>query len=344
MKSSNRADFFIESLVVVLVVFSAFSLYISDEATDVKELELTLLSGEIELSTRDSMDAFGLQDFNVGAVASLNLSAKHVVSHDCKDCNMSTRGVTLHGEVIITQLQDQQDRFGRIEGSLNFTHIMVFSAANYIDQERINFAWSAGDIASSWTILINHNPPRWLPNYDITTLFIETTQGLESRSGPEVLIKNPTEEKRVIYACLPDSFLCRSSSADAVLVATYSNEIETVLVDQTASWEHNNLAEYPTNNSTEEFPFEILQLDNVIPNEHGFTPWHDTAINTVTSYNITDDEARFMPLSAWFYSINMVPLEFNIRGKSLVHISSQTADIYNILNPDNSLSMGLVIY
>ena len=80
MKGNNSKEFFVEALVVALVLFSAMSLYFNSDIDEAEERKLVSLSGEIELSTRDSMDAFGLNDFKPGAVANLDLSAIHIES------------------------------------------------------------------------------------------------------------------------------------------------------------------------------------------------------------------------------------------------------------------------
>ena len=127
METGNRQYFFVEALVVALVVFSAFAIYSNDSEDNNNDLQLTSVTGNVELSTRDSMDAFGLQDFSVGAVASLDLTVSEVVVLDCADCNTTTNGVMISGDIVITELLDQQGRLGRVEGLLNFTHFVTSS-------------------------------------------------------------------------------------------------------------------------------------------------------------------------------------------------------------------------
>ncbi|MED5308535.1 MAG: hypothetical protein VYA95_04215, partial [Candidatus Thermoplasmatota archaeon] len=213
--------FLIEYLVIAAVIFTATSLYFEESAQESNDLELVSLTGTIELSTRDSMDTFGLQNFKTGAIANLNLSVNSIQVPECATCTTTASGNMLHGEIIITELFDFENRLGRVEGNLNFTHLLTFSSSQYVITEQVYFHWSAGDIESSWKLTLNHDPPRWLPKYDINTLFVETDLGLESRTGPELLIKNPSNKQRIIHACLPDSFLCKSSSQDALLIANY---------------------------------------------------------------------------------------------------------------------------
>ncbi|MEC7255437.1 MAG: hypothetical protein VX043_02725 [Candidatus Thermoplasmatota archaeon] len=344
MKGNASRGFFVEALVVALVLFSAMSLYFNGDIDEAKERKLVSLSGDIELSTRDSMDAFGLNDFKLGAVANLDISATHIESGECLDCSGSIRGVQLAGSVIITQLIDQENRLGRVEGTLNFTHLVVHSAAKYVSHEHISFDWYAGDITSSWEVHINHNPPRWLPKFDINTLFIETSHGLESRSGPEILIKEPSHNTRVIQACLPDSFLCRSASPDAVMVATYSDTPSVIFVNETTDWNQISRVNNSNNMTTNTLISELFNLDKNISSEYGFAPHSDSQYEIFATYDISGNSVRFTPLSAWFYAIGLMPLEFSTDGESLVLLGNETVEIYNILSGGGSLKLGLIIY
>ncbi len=344
MKGNNSKEFFVEALVVALVLFSAMSLYFNSDIDEAEERKLVSLSGEIELSTRDSMDAFGLNDFKPGAVANLDLSAIHIESDKCLDCKGAIRGIQLSGSVIITQLIDQENRLGRVEGTLNFTHLLVHSAAKYVSHEQITFDWHAGDITSSWEFYINHNPPRWLPKFDLSTLFVESSYGLESRSGPEILIKEPSPDTRVIQACLPDSFLCRSDSSDAVMVATYSDNPPIIFVNETTNWNQISRVNNSNSQTANTLISELFNLDDNISSDYGFAPLNESHYEIIATYDISGNSLRFTPLSAWFHAIGLMPLDFNTGGKSLVFLGSETIEIYNILTNDGSLKLGLIIY
>ena len=344
MKGNTTRGFFVEALVVALVLFSAISLYFNGDIDEAEEQKLVSLSGNIELSTRDSMDAFGLNDFKPGAVANLDISATHIESDECLDCLGAIRGVRLTGSVIITKLIDQENRLGRVEGTLNFTHLVVHSAARYVSHEQISFDWYAGDITSSWEVHINHNPPRWLPKFDINTLFIQTSHGLESRSGPEILTKEPSYNTRVIQACLPDSFLCRSASPDAVIVATYSDNPPVIFVNETTYWNQISRVNNSNNMTTSTLISELFNLDKHISSEYGFAPQSESQYEIFATYDISGNTLRFTPLSALFYAIGLMPLDFNTGGESLVFLGNETVEIYNILTGGGSLKLGLIIY
>ncbi len=336
--------FLIEYLVIAAVIFTATSLYFEESIQEPNELELVSLTGSIELSTRESMDTFGLQNFKTGAMATLNLSANSIQVPKCTTCTTTTSGNTLYGEVIITELFDFENRLGRVEGNLNFTHLLTFSTSQYVIAEQVHFHWSAGDIESSWKLTLNHDPPRWLPKYDINTLFIETDFGLESRAGPELLIKSPSTNQRIIHACLPDSFLCKSSSPDALLIASYDTAQEEILVSDSIEWHFHNLSDYSHTNITDSFADEILPLGDSIPNQHGFTPWPEPELVNASTYLLEDEDTRILPLSIWFNSIDLTPIQIDLFGQSVVYMKNESYSVYNILDSDGAMKVGLVIY
>ena len=170
MQAGKNRYFFVESLVFALVIFSALGIYSHDVEDTADDLHLNSLTGSIELATRDSMDVFGLQDFDVGAIADLQLSVSYIDPLACVDCATSISGIILNGDVVITNLIDQQGRLGRVEGALNFTHLVTYSTGNFIQEEQVNFQWVAGEISSSWDLTVKHDPPRWLPEYDLDTI------------------------------------------------------------------------------------------------------------------------------------------------------------------------------
>ena len=138
MQAGKNRYFFVEALVFALVIFSALGIYSHDAEDTADDLHLNSLTGSIELATRDSMDVFGLQDFDVGAIADLQLSVSYIDPLACVDCATSISGIILNGEVVITNLIDQQGRLGRVEGALNFTHLVTYSTGNFIQEEQVN--------------------------------------------------------------------------------------------------------------------------------------------------------------------------------------------------------------
>lgn len=344
MKALSNKFSVIEYFVIAIVIFTATSLYFNDSNLEHKDMELISLTGNIELSTRESMDAFGLQDFTTNARASLNLSVNSLQEIECKTCPTSTVGTILHGDIIITELYDSENRRGRVEGKLNFTHLYASVETNYIIKEQINFHWVAGDIESSWQLTLNHDPPRWLPKYDISTLFIETELGLETRSGPELLITEPNSEQRIIHACLPESFLCKSTSPDALLVANYGIRNESTQIPEMLEWQIQNTSVYTSANTTEILASEVVSAENLIPNDIGYTPPFEVALLNVSTYVLDNQLNTIAPLSAWFNAVDLIPIQLDLFGDSVVHLRANSSNIYNVIGPTGLLKVGLVIY
>ena len=192
--------------------------------------------------------------------------------------------------------------------------------------------------------MYKRQPPRWLPEYDLDTIFIETEQGLETRSGPELLIKTPAENRRIIHACLPDSFLCRDSAADAVIVATYTADPDLVGVEDLIQWGEAELSVYTPTNSSIDTVSQVISLGDLVTNDYGYLPSSSWSINNVSSYTLDDNTTMLSPLSSWFNSLDMTSLEFAIGGDKLVWISGSSGNVYNLVDVDGDLLMGLIVY
>jgi len=342
---ANRTPYSVfEWVSIFVVIIAATSLYFQEEDTSSEEQELKSVYGTIELSTRDSMDSLGLDDFKIGALAYLNLSSKPVLVETCTDCSGKITGISLQGPVIITELFDSENRKGRVEASLNFTHLIEKSDGDYVNREWIIFDWDAGDISESWELVIIHNPPRWLPKYDMTSMFIETDLGLETRSGPELLIKTPEDGIRLIKGCLPDSFLCRSSSPDGTLVANYGTPDIPINVDLPTSWARQNISSIPIGTPDESILDEVIDRGNQTQNDIATCPNNIGNPTTASTYPITNTLGQISPLSSWFLALDMTPITLHNFGNTYVHIEYSEYSCYNLLNLDGEIELGLIIY
>jgi len=331
-----------EWLAIFIVVFAATSLYFYSPEETQSEAQLASLSGTIELSTRDSMDSFGLQDFKTGAIANLNLTSFPVVVKDCGNCDAEITGVTLQGEIIITELYDMEDRKGRVEGELNFTHLIYQSSKNYIDQERIFFNWNAGDVSSSWELILNHNPPRWLPSLSENSNFIETSLGIESRSGPELLIKAPEPRTKLIQACLPDSFLCKNTSPDAVLIATFEKSVSPIGIAEPTNWIKQDISNFSFSSQDLSLIDGIIETTSQAANNNSYGLADSGAIEQASTYQLTQNTSSLSPLSTWFSAVGLTTFEIKLHGSVVVKTQTESHEFYNILNTNGELVVGLV--
>ena len=103
-----------EWLVLGLVILATLSIGIEPETEAEDELEVTHMSGTVTLSTRASMNALGLDDYDRGAKATVNMQVQGVVSADCSNCT----GVSMQGQVNVTELQGGPGGMGRVEAQL----------------------------------------------------------------------------------------------------------------------------------------------------------------------------------------------------------------------------------
>ena len=342
MEATHSKYGIFEWLAIFIVVFAATSLYFYSPEETQSETQLASLSGTIELSTRDSMDSFGLQDFKTGAIANLNLTSFPVVVNDCGNCDADITGVTLQGEVIITELYDMEDRKGRVEGELNFTHLIYQSSKNYIDQERIFFNWNAGDVGSSWELILNHNPPRWLPSLSVNSNFIETSLGIESRSGPELLIKTPEPGTKLIQACLPDSFLCKNTSPDAILIATFEESVSPIGIAEPTNWIEQDISNLSFSTQDLSLIDGIIETSTQAANNNSYGLADSGAIEQASTYQLTQNTSSLSPLSTWFSAVGLTTFEIKLHGSVVVKTQTESHEFYNILNTNGELVVGLV--
>ena len=75
-----------EWLVLAIVLLSTFTLGYEPPIESEGDMEISHLSGSIILSTRSAMDTFGLEDFEQGAVATIELDSHTVWSNHCNIC------------------------------------------------------------------------------------------------------------------------------------------------------------------------------------------------------------------------------------------------------------------
>ena len=191
-----------EWLVLGLVVLATLSIGIEPETEAEDELEVTHMSGTVTLSTRASMNALGLDDYDRGAKATVNMQVQGVVSADCSNCT----GVSMQGQVNVTELQGGQGGMGRVEAQLRVLHLSESAGDGLILREWMTFDWDAGSLSTHWDIMIVHEPPMWQPESRFNAAFTEN----ESRTGPWILIDALLDGSRHVQGCLPDTFTCHS--------------------------------------------------------------------------------------------------------------------------------------
>ena len=70
-------------LVLVVVILATLSLAIPKSESNEAPMEVSEITGEMRLSSRASMDALGLQDFQIGPLATIALDVHPIQSEGC---------------------------------------------------------------------------------------------------------------------------------------------------------------------------------------------------------------------------------------------------------------------
>ncbi len=216
--TDRQASSTIEWIVLGLVVSAIFSIGVEPPPNSSPVLEVTHLSGTMNLSTQSSLDAFGLGEEARYAPAEIEVDSRGVVSEGCTYCSTSPTGVHMNGSILIPNLTGD---VSRIEIEFNFTHLSETATDGFIHREWLTLNWGAGSLSGHWEFLIVHDPPRWSPDDRTRAAFIPSDGGTESRTGPWIFIETLLDHSLNAQGCLPDSSRCRGfPSRDVILTAT----------------------------------------------------------------------------------------------------------------------------
>ncbi len=253
-----------EWMVLGLVVLATLSIGFQVDDDPAGDLEVKQISGTVTLSTRASMNALGLDDYDRGARATVDMQVQGIVSSECSNCT----GISMQGQVNVTELEGGPGGMGRVEAQLSVLHLREYASEDLISQEWLSFDWDAGSLSTQWDIMIVHDPPMWQPVDRFNAAFSEQ----ESRTGPWVLIEALLDGSRHVEGCLPDTFTCHSGSQSDIdltsVLEPVTNAVEIahptpwILIDNLSSTNQT-----PTN--TEQIR-ELLELDGQTSNLHGW--------------------------------------------------------------------------
>ncbi len=301
-----------EWLCVLIVIMASVSLGWTPEQEPIVEPEVIALEGTVTLATRDAMDALGLQEFQPGAVATIELRRDEVAAPPCGDCEHPLTGIMVQGPVVLTGLVDEAGRLGRIEANLNLTHLMERGPDGFVHREWLLFDWDAGDRSSIVEVFLVHDPPRWLPGKDRSDATLLTTdEGKISRTGPDVLLQSSASEDDVLLACLPNHFLCRATSPDAILTARRDVPRAPVNVEAPAAWVEVPLA---AGNITDGggWAQSLLEVGEEVPNNRTWCSISGSMLAGVTR-EIIAPPPSLAPLATWFIAL----------GETHVHLAPE---------------------
>ena len=195
MASQNRRVVsIVEWIVLAIIVLATITLGVKEETETTDDLEISNISGTMILSTRASMDALGLDDYERGAIATINMDSISIISEGCTNCVNTPTGLQISGNVNLTELIDDAGRLGRIEAELDIKYLREELDNGMIAREWLSIDWDAGDISQHWEVIIAHNPPKWEPEGRYDASFVTDDGNQHSRTGPWIIIEELTKK------------------------------------------------------------------------------------------------------------------------------------------------------
>lgn len=336
-QSSLRRIF--ELTVLFLVVSSTAILsfdYSSDESV---EMEVAHISGTIELATRSSMDAVGLQEYSPGALMSLDLNVQSVVSTNCEDCQSAPEGVRLNGTIFITEITGGVGGMGRVEAEVEITHLQEFISEDMVYREWLSVYWKAGGEVIDLQILQIHEPPRWTPaGYSASLL--STDRGMETRTGPWILVETLSENLTRVQGCLPQSHTCNHASSPHIDLQSTLVEVRKPLkVEQESTWFSVN---HSVNGTDEPERFSTLRqalgLEEDAPVRNLMCAPELGTVESMKTWRIEGDGGiSISPVLSLFEGMGLRGMSLEVQEGVWTEIESSNGTCANIITDDGEL-------
>ena len=303
-----------EMLVLVIVLLATLSLATPESESNEQTLEVAEISGEMRLSSRASMDALGLQDFQIGPLATVTLDVHPLRSQGCTECQSIPTGFHISGDVIITELIDSSGRSGRVEGTLNITYLSE-STDEHTVREWFNIDWNAGPASSHWVGMLHHTPAKWTPSEEFSSTFLETSLGFESRTGPFVSFSDLGETSREIEGCLPGGFSCsKASQSDYSMIVNFTEPREATPIAHPDEW-HVSSFNQSSNDEPEGMDGMrgILSLDETVTNSHAWSPYPNASSTAIQTWNLNvSNTPNFSPMTSFFQALGLPSISFDV--------------------------------
>ena len=303
-----------EMLVLVVVILATLSLATPESESNETPMEVSEITGEMRLSSRASMDALGLQDFQIGPLATIALDVHPIQSEGCTACQSIPTGFHVSGEVTITELVDSAGRNGRVEGTLNITYLSE-STDTHTVREWFNVDWNAGPASSHWIGMLHHTPAKWTPSEEFSSTFLEGTQGFESRTGPFVSFHSLGETSREIEGCLPGGYSCsKASQSDYSMIANFTKPRSPSLIAHPDDWQMST-----SNQSSLNQPEgmdgmrSILSLDDAVSSSAVWSPDSSASLSAIQTWDINvSSSPNFSPLTSFFQALGLPIISYDV--------------------------------
>lgn len=333
-----------EMLVLVVVVLATLSLATPEGQSNEQTLEVSEITGEMRLTSRASMDALGLQDFQIGPLATIALDVHPIQSQGCVECQTIPTGFHISGEVTITELIDSAGRNGRVEGTLNITYLSE-STDSHTVREWFNVDWDAGPASSHWIGMLHHTPAKWTPSEEFSSTFLEVTQGFESRTGPFVSFYSLGKTSREIGGCLPGGFSCsKASQSDYSMIANFTEPRTPSLIAHPDDW---HLSSSNQSSFTQPEGMDgmrsILSLDETVSNTDVWSPASNASPTATQTWSInTSSSPNFSPMTSFFQALGLPSISYDVPDGTWTEADFSQFSTGVIINDQGELVLSLV--
>ena len=329
---------------LLLVLFATVNLGAGSEADQAAELEVTHVSGTVILTTRAAMDALGFEEYDRGAVATLDLEVLSVTSTGCVDCIATPRGFQLQGGVVVRELIDEADRLGRIEAQINVTYLREYIEEDFIAREWLFVNWDAGDASFQMDLIIVHDPPRWEPADRYAAGFVSVEPGQESRTGPWILMTSLAGGDILSQGCLPDNFACdEATRPDIELTSTMGLAATAVEISHPPTWAlvdgSLNGSLTPTGMEDMRSLFEVGEpVDTISP----FCPHTDDEILAAQTWTASDvDGLSISPIGLWLGAVGLPSTEFTSTAGTWTEVEFEQTSCGALLDVNGAFRVGI---
>lgn len=328
-----------EWFVLGLVVLAILSIGIESESDSQGELEVTHLSGTITLSTRSSMNALGLDDYDRGAKATLDIQVQGVVSSECVTCI----GISMQGPVNITELMGGGPGSGPIEANIAVLHLQEHVGDGLIAREWLSFHWDVtGGDDFTWDITIVHSPPMWQPEDRFNAGFQEG----ESRTGPWILIESMLGGAYNVQGCLPGrSMPCLISQPDIELTSVIEPVKSPLSIPHPATW--TEIQNVSSTNQTPSKTEQVRDLLNVGKPTSELQAWCNNdlqEIDAAFAWSIDGSSTTTVaPMSIYLEALALPSTSFTPVSGTWTEVESQNQGCASLVDENGLLRIGISI-
>jgi len=343
--TESETFFYVEVFVLLLVLLSTFALgYEFEEETD-EEYEVSHISGSIELTTRSGMDSLGLDDFKLGAIASIEMDSHSIHSTDCASCTNNPTGIQMTGDVTITNLERIiGGGTGRVEGKLDVIHLREYQSSDMVSKEWLTIDWDAADHSSQWDIFIIHDPPRWIPEGRDKATFITIDDFKQSRTGPWLLVDSLMENALNVRGCLPDSFNCDGTNRQEINLTSHLTLVTpSIEIDHPKEW--SLISVEPTTNETpskSEGLRELFNLGTETTSSETYCPSSLEAMESASSWQSNSSGGVVIsPMGIWLDALGLPSGKFVADKGFWSEVDYESSSCASLTNEDGVLLLGI---